>query len=105
MTRSTGISGLIFFGSPPRRFIADAHRGQIDDARHAGEVLQDDAGRLEGISTFGGRGGVPGGERFDVVFGDHVAVAVAQDRFEQDANGERERGDLADAGASSLLRR
>jgi bacterioferritin len=38
---------LIFFTSPPSRCMAIAHRGEVDDARHAGEVLQHDAARHE----------------------------------------------------------
>ena len=38
------------------------HGGQIDDARHAGEVLQHDAGRLERDLDLGRRGGVPAGQ-------------------------------------------
>ena len=45
MTRSTGWSGLIRFGSPPRLAHRVAHRGEVDDARHAGEVLEQHAAR------------------------------------------------------------
>ncbi len=47
MTRSTGTSGLIFFGSPPSWQHAVAHRGEIDHGRNAGEVLHQHAGRAE----------------------------------------------------------
>ncbi len=90
MTRSTGISGLIFCGIAAETLHGAAHGGQIDDAGDAGEILQHDARGLEGDFDFGRRRGVPGGEVADVVLGDFVAVAVAQQRFEQDANGERE---------------
>ena len=45
MTSSAGASGLILFGSPPRVGDGLAHRGEVDDAGHAGEVLHDHAGR------------------------------------------------------------
>ena len=48
ITRSAGTSGLILPGSPPKSLHRAAHRGQVDHARHAGEVLQDDPGRFEG---------------------------------------------------------
>ena len=46
-----------------------AHGGQIDDAGHAGEILQHDAGRLEGNFDLSRGGGLPAGECFDVVLG------------------------------------
>ncbi len=56
----------------PLRVAADlghrvAHRGQVDDRRHTGEVLHQDAGRLEGNLGAGLGGGVPAGDRLDVL--------------------------------------
>jgi len=45
MTISAGASGLIFVGSPPEGRDRFAHRGEIDDAWHTGEVLHDHACR------------------------------------------------------------
>ncbi len=61
-----------------------AHCGQIDDSRHAGEILQDDAAWRE--RDFGARHGfrIPVGERQDVVPGDVAAVFEAQQVLEQD---------------------
>ena len=58
------------------------HRREIDDRRHAREVLQEHAGRGEGDLTrrLGAR--VPGCNRLDV-----VVAAVAEDVFEQHAKG------------------
>ena len=42
-TRSTGTSGSIAFGSLPISIGDVAHRRQVGEQRHAGEVLQDDA--------------------------------------------------------------
>ena len=55
-----------------------AHRRQIDDAGHAGEILQHDAGRLEGNFDLRRSGRLPAGERLDVVFRHDVAVAIPQ---------------------------
>ena len=43
MTSSTGCSGLTLFGIAAEPHDAVAHRREIDDARHAGEVLQQHA--------------------------------------------------------------
>jgi hypothetical protein len=48
MTRSTGTSGLIFFGVAAERLHGVAHGGEVDDRGHAGEVLHQHAGRAEG---------------------------------------------------------
>ena len=45
ITSSAGISGLICAGSPPRSRHRVAHRGEVDDRRDAGEVLQQHARR------------------------------------------------------------
>ena len=64
-----------------------AHGGEIDDGGDAGEVLHEDAGGHVG-DLAGWLGlGVPGGEEADVVGGDGVAVFVAEEIFEQDAEG------------------
>ena len=75
-----------------------AHGGEIDDAGDAGEILQDNAGRLEWDFDLGRRGGLPAGERFHVGFGDGVTVAVAEQRFQEDADRVGEGRDIAEAG-------
>ena len=57
------------------------HGGQVDDARHTGEVLHDDAGGrvLDFDAGLGRR--VPVRDRLDVVLGDVAAVLVAQQVF------------------------
>ena len=47
MTSSTGCSGLTLVGIAAERGDAVAHRGQVDDAGHAGEVLQQHPRRHE----------------------------------------------------------
>ena len=60
-----------------------AQRGEVDDARHAGEVLQDHPRGRE-RDLLGRLGlGVPGRERLDVLAADADAVLVAQQVLEQ----------------------
>ena len=67
-----------------------AHRGQVHDAGHAGEVLHDHAGGRE-LDLLGRlRLGVPAGQRADVVGGDVGAVLGAQEVFQQDFQAVRE---------------
>ena len=63
-----------------------AHRREIHEQRDPGEVLQDDPGHHE--RDLGGPLGLrlPGGEGAHVVFLDPLAVAVAQQRLEDDAD-------------------
>jgi hypothetical protein len=62
-----------------------AHRSEVDDGRHAGEVLQQHAAGSEG-DLLGGLGARdPAGYRLDVRFRDRDAVLVPQDVLEQDA--------------------
>src|SRR6185437_13674073 len=60
------------------------HRGQIDHARHAGEILEQHACRHEG--DFGIRFllRIPVGDRLDFLRGDVDTVFVAQQVFQQD---------------------
>ena len=61
-----------------------AHGGQIDDGRHAGEVLQQDAGRHEGDFLAGLGFRLPVGQRFDVLGAHGQAVLAAEQVFEED---------------------
>jgi hypothetical protein len=54
-----------------------------------GEILQHDAGRLERNLDFRRRRGVPSGEILHVVFGHLIAIAVPQQRFQQQADRKR----------------
>ncbi len=73
-----------------------AHRRQIDDQRHAGEVLQEHARDHEG-DLFGALGpGLPGSERFHVLLAHALAVEIAQERFEHDAQADRQARDPAE---------
>ena len=50
----------------PEGFHRVAHRGQIDDGGHAGEVLHEDTGGAKAISRVPADSGCPAGEGFDV---------------------------------------
>ena len=96
MTSSAGTSGLTAAGSPPNCSMASRIAARSTTAGHAGEVLHQDAGRGEGDLAVGSAGGVPVGERGDVVGGDRDAVLVAEQVLEEDPERERQVGDVAD---------
>ena len=73
-----------------------AHGGQVDDAGHAGEVLQQHAGRHH-VDVLGGAGGVPFADVFGVGGFEGDAVFVADDVFKKDADGIRQARKLRDA--------
>ena len=75
-----------------------AHGGEVDKERHPGEVLQHDARDDERDLGVDGLRGVPGGERLHVVLGDRDPVAITQYGFEDEADGDRQARDLAEAG-------
>jgi hypothetical protein len=81
MTSSAGASGLIFSGSPPSVGDGLAHGGEVDDARHTGEVLHDHAGRRELDLGVGLGVLVPAGERADVVGLVMLAPSSVRRRF------------------------
>ena len=66
-----------------------AHRREVDHQRHAGEVLQQDSRDDEGDLLGPLRLRLPGGERADVLFADALAVEVAHQGFEHDAQADR----------------
>jgi hypothetical protein len=59
--------------------------------------LEDDAGDDERDFSVDRFGGVPGSEGPDVLFGDGDAVAIAEDGFKDETDGDGEAGDFADA--------
>ena len=71
-----------------------AHCGQIAEQRNAGEVLQEHAGDDERNLVGAGRRGCPAGKLLHVRFGDLLPVAIAQHRFEDDADRYRQARDL-----------
>jgi hypothetical protein len=103
MTRSTGTSGLIFFGiaaegsSMPSRIAARSTTAGTPVksciSTRAGRIGDLDAGLALVVQ--------PGGDGFDAGFGDRAAILVAQQVLEQDLHRE---GKLGDAGKPVLLR-
>ena len=69
---------------------AVAHRGEIDDRRHAGEVLQQHARRGERDLRLLAGLHVPPGQRLNVVRIDEPGVLAAQQVLEQDLEGIRQ---------------
>ena len=66
---------------------AVAHRGEVDDGRHAGEVLEEDAGGHERDLLRRLARDVPPGERPDVVGVDEPAVLAPEQVLQQDLQG------------------
>ena len=62
ITRSTGNQRIDLLRIAAEPLHGAAHGGQVDDARHAGEVLQHDAGRLERNLDFGRLRRLPAGQ-------------------------------------------
>ena len=90
----SGHEGVDLVGVAPHLLHGVAHRGQIDDRRHAGEVLHHHArGRERDLL---GRlvVGVPGGYRLDILRPDRLSVLVAQQVLEQDLQRERQPRDV-----------
>ena len=79
-----------------------AHGREVDDRRHAGEVLHDDARRREGDLAGGEFPGVGLGERDDVVAGDALAILVTQQVLEQDL---QRVGEASDVGLGDRVER
>ena len=88
----------MIFGFLPSLRDGGAHRRQIHQQRHAGEILQHDARDDERDFRRARLRGLPVGQFLHVRFADFFAVAIAQDGFQHDADGDRQFGDGADAG-------
>ena len=76
-----------------------AHRGQVDHAGDAGEVLEDDTSRQIGqLDVRRGLGGIPVGEGRHVIRSRELRADVAEQVFEHDSDHEGEAVDIGDAG-------
>jgi hypothetical protein len=71
------------------------HGRQVHQQRHPGEILQDNARDDEGNFLGARRVGLPLRQFADVVFRDLLPIAIAQHRFEDQANGNRQPGNWA----------
>jgi hypothetical protein len=75
-----------------------AHRRQIHEQGNAGKILKDDAGNDE-WNFLRARGiGLPLGKFAHVGFRDFFSVVIAQDRFQNEADGNGQFGNRAHAG-------
>ena len=74
---------------------AVAHRCQIDDRGHPGEILHQDAGGLERHLLFGMRRIQPAGDRLGIVHLVAAAVFEPEHIFQQDLQADREAGNVA----------
>ena len=101
MTRSTGTSGLIFSGSPPRMFMPSRMAARSTTAgTPVKSCISTRAGRKP-ISLLGLALVVqPVGHGLDVGLGDRAAIFVAQQVLQQHLHRE---GQLGDAGEAVLL--
>jgi hypothetical protein len=72
-----------------------AHSGEIHNEWDTCEILKDDTGNGEGHFIASWVSGVPVGEVFDILFGDFSSVAVAEEGFENNADGNGKSGDFA----------
>ena len=77
-------------GVPAESRQSVSHGGEIDDGRHSGEILEEDARGPERDFLFQRALHVPAGQRADVVGFDELAVFVPEQVFEEDLEAERE---------------
>ena len=75
-----------------------AHGCQINQQRHAGEVLQNDPRDDEGNFIIPRGLGIPVGEVFHVLFSHLLAIAIPHQRFQDDADGNGQARNFADPG-------
>ena len=71
-----------------------AHGGEINQKRHACKILQDDTGNGEGNLFGGGLLGIPAGEIFHIPWARGKAVAMSENGFQNDAQGDGEAGEV-----------
>jgi len=82
-----------------------AHRGQVDDGGHSGEILEEHPGWLEGdLGVFGRRIG-PAGQGVQTRLGPSSGINLAQQAFEQDLHRHRQPRRVGHARAGQLLER
>ncbi len=102
----SGKQGIDFLRVAAQMAHGVAHRGEINDGRNAGEILQEHARGHEGNFFFGGSPGagrVPSGECANIVGENKTAVLVTEQIFEQYFQREGKARDVADTGARKGL--
>ena len=79
MTRSTGTSGLIFWGSPPSEAMASRIAARSTTAgTPVKSCISTRAGRIGDLDAGLALVGQPAGDRLDALLGDRAAILVAQ---------------------------
>ena len=73
------------------------HRGKIDHQRNAGEILENNARYYEWNLFVGRLLRIPFGQRLYIAAANFLAVAVAQHRFEDNPNADRQPRNVSDA--------
>ncbi len=86
--------GLDHLRLPAHPGYRGAHGREVDEERHAGEVLEDDAGDHKGDLLGPGRLRLPGGQGANGVLGHPPAVAVSKEGFQDDADRHRKPRDI-----------
>ena len=82
-----------------------AHRRQIHQQRHAGEILQHDARHNKGNFRRAGLNRLPVRQRADRRLAHAFAVAIAEHGFEHEPDGNRQPGNRPDPGLFQLRQR
>src|SRR5262245_60189093 len=72
------------------------HRREIDDRRHTGQILHQDARRAEGDLAVGTLVAKPRADRLDIVDSDGTAVFEAHEVFQEDLQRYRQPRDIAE---------
>ena len=85
----------MIFGFLPSLGCGVAHRGEVDQQRHAGEILQHDARHDERNFLGARRVRLPVGELAHMRLGNFLAVVIAQHRFQHDADRNRQSRNFA----------
>src|SRR5215472_11438988 len=99
-----GEQGIDFLRVAAEMLDGVAHGGQIDNGRHAREILEQNARGHEGDFFFrGGSGWIPIREGANVILVDEAVVFVAQKIFEQDLQRKRLALDTFEARASERV--
>jgi hypothetical protein len=98
MTRSTGDEWIDDLRIEPGGDDCAAHRSEVGDARHTGEVLHQHARRTIRDLFGRRRRNGPVAERFDVFLAHGVAVFESQQILEQDLQRHRQPAHRTDAG-------
>ncbi len=86
--------GLNLFRGHPLGGSGIPHRGEIHQQRHPREILENNSGHREGDLVIAGRPGVPVGEIADILFGHLATVHIAQDRFHNHPDADRQAGKI-----------